>query len=689
MLIGLYRDRNPLKTIRKERLLALVNEALKQNVKLVVFETKDVNFKTQEINGKIFNGTIWENKKTPFPAIMINEIPGLTKNRSDGEKKLREKIKCTSFLIGNKKDIYNKLNKHAQLKNLVIPTITMKHAEEALNFLDSKYSKIVIKPVNGKQGRNVYLIEKTNKTYLVKDHVENKEYSKEDILKFIGELLKEKTYLLQPYIECKTVDDEPYDYRIHIQRNGNGEWSLTKMYPRMGDKNSILSNISRGGHTEDINDFLQKEFSDHSSDVANMLKTTAFEVAEYIDSFYKFSIDELGIDLAIDTNGDLWLYEVNAGPQSRYHEDLRAVNMISYAKYLTKKYETIEFDNKSPIIGMMKKGALSNTMTVASHHVAAAKNANFYFFTPDDIQKDSNIIYGYEVKYGGKTFKQFPLPNVIYDLVKGKDLAKYKEAYSNIDKWNIPISYNLKNRSVPKNEIYELLNKNKLTQPYLIPYEVIKNASQTINFIKKHKIVIAKAKEGLGGKSIHRVEYQENDDIYIIKFQHETKKMTQDQLELLIQNKWSNKFIIQKYVQSLTKSGCPFDVRIHLVRSEDTSLKVAESYARIGNNKGVVSNLSSGGYMRKLKDFIPEEYTTEEAKLIKRNLNTAIRRIVKLVDEKYSLDMPEVGLDFAISGDEGIWLFEYNIFAPDSTMHEYEIADLMIPYLNSLAKNNK
>lgn len=678
MLIGLYRDRNPLKTIRKERLLALVNEALKQNVKLVVFETKDVNFKTQEINGKIFNGTIWENKKTPFPAIMINEIPGLTKNRSDGEKKLREKIKCTSFLIGNKKDIYNKLNKHAQLKNLVIPTITMKHAEEALNFLDSKYSKIVIKPVNGKQGRNVYLIEKTNKTYLVKDHVENKEYSKEDILKFIGELLKEKTYLLQPYIECKTVDDEPYDYRIHIQRNGNGEWSLTKMYPRMGDKNSILSNISRGGHTEDINDFLQKEFSDHSSDVANMLKTTAFEVAEYIDSFYKFSIDELGIDLAIDTNGDLWLYEVNAGPQSRYHEDLRAVNTISYAKYLTGKTKENNQVNE-PMIGLLSQTRNVSDLKFACAAVAKLYNANFCFFSYADMNFETKQVKVNMYLNGQWTKKILSYKkdiHVIYDRLKKRGYTKFLQVYKELE--HIPFNDSLRGGTANKQKIYQFLKETEFGSNYLIDYKEVTDSNSVKEFIEKYGHIILKPISGTLGNGIYTIKQNENG--YIIQRDNEEnivqEKDLKDELLNIMQGK---KYIVQQFILSRTEDEQPFDIRIHMMRGKNEKWNFVNIYPRIGVNPVRINSTSQGGYIGAVSGFLNRQYREKGVSIHKELKKMALECILHL-EKFYAKKLFEVGLDVAIDKQGKIFFIEANTNQPGVIYYHFDLAKCAIPY---------
>lgn len=47
------------------------------------------------------------------------------------------------------------------------------------------------------------------------------------------------SYIIQKYIHTRTKADEPYHFRAHVQKNGEGKWQLTHIYPRIGSKKQI------------------------------------------------------------------------------------------------------------------------------------------------------------------------------------------------------------------------------------------------------------------------------------------------------------------------------------------------------------------------------------------------------------------------------------------------------------------
>src|SRR5699024_11172741 len=111
---------------------------------------------------------------------------------------------------------------------------------------------------------------------------------------------------------------------------------LTKIYPRIGNKNSILSNISKGGKTEDLEAVLEREFGEIGKAYHKKIRQLAIDLTWHLDKLHGFVLDAIGLDLAIDENGRFRLHEVNNSPQSTYHETERATNTIAYAIYLAK-----------------------------------------------------------------------------------------------------------------------------------------------------------------------------------------------------------------------------------------------------------------------------------------------------------------------------------------------------------------
>ena len=96
----------------------------------------------------------------------------------------------------------------------------------------------------------------------------------------------------------------------------------------------MISNISSGGYRGELDSFLKDEFDDDSKKVKESLEEFALTFSAHFDTLYEHSFDELGIDVAIDANQRLWLFEVNWRPGSKNREFDVAKRLIPYCKYL-------------------------------------------------------------------------------------------------------------------------------------------------------------------------------------------------------------------------------------------------------------------------------------------------------------------------------------------------------------------
>lgn len=151
---------------------------------------------------------------------------------------------------------------------------------------------------------------------------------------FVESLTSDQDYLLQPFIECKTKAGLTYDFRIHVQKNGLGEWEINLIYPRISGSNKLISNISSGGYRGELHSFLQEEFESKAPEIRTLLETFGIQFSTHFDTLYKHPFDELGIDIAIDSNGQLWIFEVNWRPGSKHREFEVAKRLIPYCVYL-------------------------------------------------------------------------------------------------------------------------------------------------------------------------------------------------------------------------------------------------------------------------------------------------------------------------------------------------------------------
>jgi glutathione synthase/RimK-type ligase-like ATP-grasp enzyme len=122
-----------------------------------------------------------------------------------------------------------------------------------------------------------------------------------------------------------------------MQKNAEGVWSITTIYPRIGSKKRVVTNLSQGSQIVELDKFLRNEFHEEAEALKKKLSEFALGFTEHFESLYPYEFDELGIDIGFDEDKHIWIYEVNWRPGHVFIEVITAKNAVRYAIYLAKK----------------------------------------------------------------------------------------------------------------------------------------------------------------------------------------------------------------------------------------------------------------------------------------------------------------------------------------------------------------
>lgn len=323
--------------------LAMASIAKLKDIQFYFFTPSDVDYDNKKISGKFYNGDKWEEKQFNYPDYIFDRM--LFRGRKK-YKKLYDEFSHIAFNNERKKGgsisktyMYEIIANSKEFKSYLIPYIEVKNTEDVRRQL-KKYGKIVCKADGGSLGLNVYFIEKKNEKYELKIHKNIYEYTEDKFTDFINENFvdSEETFVVQPYIQSKTNDGNPFDLRAHLMKDGNGKWSIVKIYPRIGARNSIISNLHLGGSTCDLKTFLTRHITvKDDKQFKKDVSTFTLEFANFIEQKLDYHFSELGLDIAVDENNKLWLFEVNMNRINVENLTFEAANhAISYGKYVVK-----------------------------------------------------------------------------------------------------------------------------------------------------------------------------------------------------------------------------------------------------------------------------------------------------------------------------------------------------------------
>ncbi|MDR4947835.1 YheC/YheD family endospore coat-associated protein [Neobacillus cucumis] len=334
-LIGMLHHRADPNKVKKAYAYAAVAKA--EGVDFFYFTPGKVNIKKHKILGKVYENGQWIEKEFPFPDVIYNASYSSSEKAEQIIDYLFERIPFTSHSIGNKMSVYNRISRAKKFRQYLIPFHKLTDIQTFLNMIH-QYKKVIIKPMSGHQGSGVVLIEKngTNR-YKMNDAEVITSFNEKQVLDWISQKIQDEDYLVQQFITSQTKSGHVFDFRLHVQKDGKGKWVITSIYPRIGRLGTITSNMGSGGYSTYLDIFLKQEFGESWYDIQRYLEEFAIKFSNHFDSLYEDELDELGIDVGIDENQKLWIFEVNwrPGPPNIYSVELDvAKNTILYAKYL-------------------------------------------------------------------------------------------------------------------------------------------------------------------------------------------------------------------------------------------------------------------------------------------------------------------------------------------------------------------
>ena len=346
-IIGMLHHRKDPETVMKAYAFAAVAAA--EGASFFYFSPGEVNFSNRTINGQVYEKGRWQRKIMPFPNVIYNAgSPEKLTNSKEVIEKLKTDIPFTTFSIGNKWSVNRRLKEAKDFANYLIPTEIVKSTDHFFKFL-SAFDKVVFKPIDGRKGKGIFFIEQQGDRFSVKGESTNRIYGKSQLNGFIKQKLVKETFIVQPYIQSVTKSGQVFDFRLHVQKNGEGEWVITTIYPRIAPQGSIIANINSGGYTNYLDPFLEHEFKEEAFNLRKKLEYFSLSLAKHLDELQmeKFGemIDEIGVDVGMDEQRKLWIYEVNWRPgcPPAFYLELDVVkNTIQYAIYLAKNQQAIQ-----------------------------------------------------------------------------------------------------------------------------------------------------------------------------------------------------------------------------------------------------------------------------------------------------------------------------------------------------------
>ncbi|MCM3786251.1 YheC/YheD family protein [Neobacillus mesonae] len=194
---------------------------------------------------------------------------------------------------------------------------TSKFSRNNLSSMLSQYKTVYFKPEKGSGGHNVVKIKRLRSGYLYQYESNQKRcVSLETLYAELKKRSKGKSFILQKGIQLEKTNDRPFDIRVMVQKSRSGVWRTTGVFTKIGLPDNVATNYHQGGTIELFRETLLG--AGYNSSVIQKIKTNLKKLGEAVGKVFDKQLDgfqELGLDVALDRSGELWILEVNTRPQ--------------------------------------------------------------------------------------------------------------------------------------------------------------------------------------------------------------------------------------------------------------------------------------------------------------------------------------------------------------------------------------
>ncbi|MCZ8518369.1 MULTISPECIES: YheC/YheD family endospore coat-associated protein [Paenibacillus] len=298
----------------------------KLGLEVLVFTPDDVDEDRTRVQAMTYDAQQgWVRRWCPFPPLIydrcryhgVDNFRKLTRFR-----KRHTALRYLSRPLANKWTMHQTLSEHEQIAPHMPATVRYRSVKDVQDFLKG-HSVVYMKPKSGTGGRGIVRLQRMQggEAVLLQGRDPNRRIlPSQKILvrqlpvKLSGWKLEEK-YIIQQGIPLTLKDGRVHDFRMLVQKDGEGSWQVTGCAGRIGPRRSVTSNLHGGGTAIPMETLLKNRFGNDEK-VASIKKTAyalGLHVVEHLEKQFGM-LCEVGIDLAVDPKGQVWLLEVNPKP---------------------------------------------------------------------------------------------------------------------------------------------------------------------------------------------------------------------------------------------------------------------------------------------------------------------------------------------------------------------------------------
>lgn len=307
---------------------ALIKDYIRPGAKksfFFAFVPSDVNWTSNSVAGYFMTDGGWVKKTVPLPDVVYNRLSSRKAEKSASMESFKERfvrrgIPLFNWSFFDKSDVYNLLDGEKEAVKHV-PESQLNPTPEKIQEMLHKHRFVYLKPTGGSLGIGIYRV-----TYHPKRgyFVRFRRGGKNVLYRFpkfssLMNLLNARSgrlrnYVVQQGIRLIEIDSCPIDFRFHLHKNGQNQWVVAGIGAKKAGKGSVTTHVKNGGQVMTPEQVLDRVFGSKADTILQNSKQSAIKLAEAIERNSRHPLGELGFDIGIDQNEQIWMFEANSKP---------------------------------------------------------------------------------------------------------------------------------------------------------------------------------------------------------------------------------------------------------------------------------------------------------------------------------------------------------------------------------------
>lgn len=289
------------------------------------FMPSGVNWSNETVVGYFPTEGGWVRKTVPLPDVIYNRLASRKAEKSSSmehfkERLVRRGIPLFNWSFFDKSDVYDLLDGEKEAIKYV-PESHLNPSPERIREMLEKHRFVYLKPTGGSLGIGIYrLTYHPKRGYFARFRRGGKNvlYRFPQFSGLINLLYARsgrlRNYVVQQGIRLIEIDNCPIDFRFHLHKNGQNQWVVAGIGAKKAGKGSVTTHVKNGGQIMTPEQVLDRVFQSRADEILQNAKQTAIQLAEAIERNSPHLLGELGFDLGIDQNEQIWMFEANSKP---------------------------------------------------------------------------------------------------------------------------------------------------------------------------------------------------------------------------------------------------------------------------------------------------------------------------------------------------------------------------------------